>query len=101
MAHALLVMQGTFPPGSRIPAIIHGPAGTGVHGAILAGLTATAGFDGAVHMTKDGIFINGMVSFMVAVGILPVRIRFVGKTIMGIGATPKLHLSIVPMVSIG
>ena len=59
---------------------------------------ATAGFDIELHMPKGGMFTNGLLSLIFAHGVMPVTL-FAGRTTNVLGATPKLHWSIAPMVT--
>ena len=87
----------------------------GVHGAVVTGMqgmgvstpsaaevaAATCGLDGVVHMPNGMIFFMGMLSIIVAAGTLPALTRFSGVTTIVDGATPKEHINIAPIVTVG
>ena len=52
---------------------------------------ATAGFARDVHIIKGGIFTNGLLSIILAAGLLLVIVLFFGKTIKLEGPVPKVH----------
>ncbi len=56
---------------------------------------ATAGLDWVVHMRKGRMFFMGMLSMILAAGVM-VNNFFSGVTIRALGAVPKLHCSIAP-----
>ena len=72
----------------------HGPVVTGTQGpgtgapraAALA--ATTAGFAAELHRAKGGMFTKGMKSFTVASGMKLEVTRAMGRTTMGMGATP-------------
>src|SRR5689334_1237656 len=84
-------------------------AAPGAHGATVAGMQgmgvstpsaaavadATVGFATDMHMPKVGIFTIGLLSMMLAAG-APILVRFSGKTLRALGATPKVHIIIEP-----
>lgn len=84
-------------------------ADPGTHGAVVTGMQgigvstpkaaavaeATAGLDGELHMPKGGMLRIGLLSMILAIGIVVVT-RFAGKTLNVLGAAPKLHLSMAP-----
>lgn len=78
---------------------------TGTQGACVtvpsdeAMMAITAGFVGALHITKDGILTIGLLSIMFAAGIPLAFTAFVGKTLSGIGAEPKVHCIKAPVVT--
>jgi hypothetical protein len=83
----------------------HGAGMTGTHGAGVGTPRAadvaaiTAGFVGALHIPKGGIFTTGLKSMMFAAGLFSTITRLTGRTISEDGATPKLHCIIAPMTT--
>jgi len=83
----------------------HGLGMTGTHGAGVGTPRAadvaaiTAGFVGAVHIPKLGIFTTGLWSMMLAAGLPSTVTRLAGSTIRADGAAPKLHCIIAPMTT--
>ena len=79
----------------------HGAAMTGTQGAgvntpsLAAVAAATAGLDIVWHMPKGNMFTMGLLSMILAIGMVVVT-RLTGKTISVLGATPKLHCSVAP-----
>lgn len=82
---------------------IHGAAVTGVQGIGVSTpraaevAAATVGFASEVHMPKGRMLTNGLVSMMFATGNDELSTRLMGKTFSTEGATPKLHLSMLPV----
>lgn len=82
----------------------HGAAVAGTHGigvntpSAAAVAAATIGFAGQLHMPNGMTFTMGALSMMVAAG-APAMTHGVGKTFNDEGATPKLHCSMVPVVT--
>jgi hypothetical protein len=80
---------------------IHGAAVTGMQGigvntpSAAAVAAATVGFEGEVHMAKGMIFMNGLLSMILAIGIAVLTL-LIGRTIKEPGAIPKLHFNIAP-----
>ena len=80
----------------------HGAGVTGTQGigvrtpSAAAVAAATVGLDRDVHMPKGMMFTIGLLSMMLASGVI-VIVRFCGSTTRELGATPKLHCSIAPM----
>ena len=80
---------------------VHGAEVAGTHGAGVktpdAALVAaiTAGFVGAEHMPKVGMFTIGLLSMMLATG-APELIILSGRTASDAGATPKEQLIMAP-----
>src|SRR4051812_30395041 len=71
---------------------ITGTQGIGVSTPIAAAVAAaTAGFAGEMHIPNGMMFTIGLLSMMVAAGMLPVMHLFVGSTTSVPGARPKLH----------
>lgn len=77
----------------------------GVHGAVVTGMqgwgvrtpcaaavaAATCGLEGVVHIPNGITFVMGILSMMVAAGLLTVFTILVGITINEDGVVPKLH----------
>jgi len=82
---------------------IQGAAVTGVHGIGVSTpsaaevAAATVGFASEVHIPKGRMLTNGLVSMMFATGNDELSTRLMGKTFSTEGATPKLHLSMLPV----
>jgi len=75
----------------------------GVHGAVAPAALAdtAAGFDGELQMPNGMMFTNGLKSWMVATGAPPaVTGGPSGVTVSGVGATPNMHCSRAPIVTI-
>lgn len=95
----MLAMSTVGEPGA------HGAGMTGTHGAGVGTPRAadvvaiTAGFVGALHILKGGIFTTGLKSMMFAAGMFSTTTRLTGRTISDDGATPKLHCIIAPMTT--
>jgi hypothetical protein len=83
----------------------HGEVVTGMHGTGVGTPRAAdvaaikAGFAGALHIPKGGIFTAGLKSMMFAAGLFSTITRLTGRTISEGGATPKLHCIIAPMTT--
>lgn len=76
---------------------ITGTQGIGVNAPNAAAVAdATAGFAIDEHMPKGMMFTIGLLSMMVAAGVV-VSVRFSGNTTSELGAAPKLHCNIAPM----
>lgn len=94
----LLLIKTLVEPGT------HGAGITGIHGAgvgvpiAAAVAAATVGFDGVVHIPKGGMFFIGMLSMIVAAGVIT-SVLFSGVTISALGASPKLHFIMAPAVT--
>ena len=76
----------------------HGDAVAGTHGAGVkntGGGLFVAGFAGLLHMAKGMILAMGMLSMIVAAGIVAITL-LAGSTIMGTGAVPKEHINCAP-----
>jgi hypothetical protein len=79
----------------------HGAAVTGMQGIgvktpnAAAVAAATIGLAMDWHMPKGKIFTIGLLSIILAIGIVVVT-RFAGNTISELGATPKLHCKSAP-----
>jgi hypothetical protein len=77
-------------------AVVTGMQGIGVSTPIAAAVAAaTVGFEGEVHMAKGMMFMNGLLSMILAIG-MAVLILLIGRTIKEPGANPKLHFNIAP-----
>jgi hypothetical protein len=80
---------------------IMGTHGIGVNTPIAALVAAaTCGLARLWHMPKGIIFFMGMLSMMVAAGFPSTRTLFSGVTMRLLGATPKLHVHMAPIVTI-
>lgn len=60
---------------------------------------ATVGFPIELHMPNGNMFKRGMLSIMLAEGILPERTLFFGRTTKELGATPWEHLTIALIIT--
>ncbi len=81
-------------------AVVTGMQGCGVKTPDAAAVAAiTMGLLGDEHMPKGIIFFIGILSMIVAAGILLAVTRFSGVTTILLGATPKLQASIAPMTT--
>ena len=83
----------------------------GAHGATVFGIqgigvktpnaaevaAATVGLARELHIPKGNILTMGLLSIMVAAGLLQVNTLLVGNTVRVEGATPKLHVIIPPI----
>lgn len=79
---------------------ITGVQGIGVNTPAAAAVAAaTAGFARLVHMAKGRIFKKGILSIMVAAGILEALTQLVGRTIRLDGAIPKEHIQGAPFTT--
>jgi hypothetical protein len=58
---------------------------------------ATAGFVGVVHMPNGMMLTMGLLSIILAAGMLLVMVLLSGNTVSTLGATPKLHISVAPL----
>src|SRR5687767_13650134 len=83
----------------------HGAGMTGVHGmgvstpSAAAVAAATAGLAMLRHTAKGGMFTNGLLSMMFAAGMLEPSTLLVGSTFIVLGAAPKVHIIIAPVVT--
>lgn len=92
-------MSNVEEPGDH-GAVVTGVQGMGVRTPCAADVAdATDGFDIEVHIAKGMMFVIGILSIMLAIGVAVWTI-FVGRTVMVPGAVPKLHLSIAPLHTI-
>jgi hypothetical protein len=87
----------------------------GVHGAVVTGTQgigvrtpkaaavadATVGFEGEEHMPNGMMFFIGILSIMVAAGMLAPLTMFSGVITSEDGAAPKEHCNIAPIVTSG
>jgi hypothetical protein len=85
----------------------------GAHGAVVTGMQgmgvntpdaadvadATIGFASDWHIPNGMIFAIGILSMMLAIGVVVLTI-FVGRTVRELGVVPKLHFSIAPLHTI-
>ena len=86
-------------PGAQ-GAVVIGMHGIGVKTPKAAAVAdATVGFAIEVHITKGIMFNIGTLSMMLAIGMLVFTI-FTGRTVIELGAVPKLHFSIAPLHTI-
>jgi hypothetical protein len=82
--------------------VVTGTQGAGVGTPRAADVAAiTAGFVGALHMPKGMMFFMGILSIMVAAGMLAPLTRFSGVIVRVDGATPNEHINIAPIVTSG
>ncbi len=91
--HLELLLRATSPPIFTVgePGT-HGAGVTGTQGTGDPPAAMTAGLVGAEHNPNGAMFTMGMWSMMVAAGV-PARTLFVGRTVNGLGALPKLQAS--------
>jgi len=95
----MLAMGTVGEPGAH-GAAVTGTHGTGVGTPRAADVAAIkAGFVGALHIPKGGIFTTGLKSMMFAAGLFSTITRLTGRTIRDDGAAPKLHCIIAPMTT--
>lgn len=81
-------------------AVVTGVQGMGVRTPCAADVAdATVGFDVDWHIAKGMMFVIGILSMMLAIGVA-VLTMLAGRTVMVLGAVPKLHLSIAPLHTI-
>jgi hypothetical protein len=91
----ILAMRTVGDPGAH-GAIVTGMQGIGVNTPRAADVAAaTVGFASEEHIPKGIMFVNGMWSMILAMGMV-VLIRYMGRTEKEQGAIPKLHLSVAP-----
>jgi hypothetical protein len=57
---------------------------------------ATVGLARLVHMPNGMMLTMGLLSMMLAAGMLPVSILLIGRTTRVLGARPKLHCRVAP-----
>jgi|SRR5262249_52064425 len=101
------VRAGMLPICVSIAPGFHGPAITGMQGAGVSTpmaaevAAATAGFDGVVHIPNGGMFVIGIMSWIVPAGLPSTRTRFVGSTLSVDGAIPKLQVNVAVAVTFG
>lgn len=95
---------GIFPsvtlvaPGTQ--GVVTGTQGIGVSTPRAAAVAAaTVGFDGVVHMMKDGMFAIGAQSMMVAAGTFETFTIGVGVTTRVAGPVPNVHTIAAPMTT--
>ncbi len=60
---------------------------------------ATVGLDKVMHIPKGMMLTMGLWSIMLAAGMLEAKTRLVGSTFSVLGAIPKVHISIAPVVT--
>ncbi len=80
----------------------HGAAITGVHGAGVkntGGGLLVAGLTTELHIPKGRILTKGLLSMILAAGILAARTLLTGRTIKAHGATPKEHIICAPFTT--
>jgi len=95
----MLAMSTVGEPGAHGAGMI-GVHGTGVGTPRAADVAAIkAGFVGALHIPKGGIFTTGLKSMMFAAGLFSTITLLTGRTIRDDGAAPKLHCIIAPMAT--
>jgi len=82
-------------PGAQ-GAVVTGTQGMGVNTPNLAAVAAaTCGLASELHMPKGMILTMGLLSMMLAMGVLVVT-RFTGSTLSVLGVVPKLHCNCAP-----
>jgi len=78
---------------------------TGVHGpgvstpSAAAVSEAVAGFDSDMHTPNGMMFMNGLLSMMLAIGFFSAVTRFSGSTVIGAGAAPNEHMRLSPITT--
>lgn len=83
-------------PGTQ-GAMVIGIQGMGVKTPSAAAVAAaTMGLAMLMHVPKGNTFINGLLSMMLAAGMVA-RTLFVGKTTKLDGAAPNVHFNVAPM----
>jgi hypothetical protein len=81
-------------------AVVTGMQGMGVNTPIAADVAdATIGFASDWHIPNGMIFAIGILSIMLAIGVVVLTI-FLGRTVRELGVVPKLHLSIAVLHTI-
>lgn len=84
-------------PGTHVPTIL-GIHGIGVKTPKAAAVAeATVGLAKLLHIPKDMIFTNGLLSITVAIGCDDTFTKLVGKTVNVDGIAPKEHIKIAPL----
>ena len=92
----ILAINTVGAPGAQ-GATVTGVQGMGVKTPRAAAVAdATAGLDMEVHMPKGRIFTKGLLSMILAAGMVAIT-RFIGRTIRVLGAAPKLHCRLAPL----
>ena len=85
-------------PGAQ-GATVAGIHGMGVRTPRAAAVAAaTVGLAMDMHMPKVGMFTIGLLSMILAAG-APTFVRLSGRTVSALGAAPKLHIIIEPVVT--
>lgn len=98
----VLLSAGMFPISTFEDPGVHGAAVIGVQGIgvstprAAAVAEATAGLARLKHMMNGGMFTNGLLSMIVAEGVLA-SCLFVGRTFSVLGPVPKLHSIMAPV----
>lgn len=91
---AIIVLEA---PGDQ-GATVAGTQGIGVNTPNAAAVAAaTSGFEGDEHIPKVGMFTIGLLSIILAAGILLVITLLAGNTTNGAGATPNEQVIIAPI----
>lgn len=84
---------------------IHGATVIGVHGpgvntpSAAAVSEAVAGFDNDMHTPNIGMFMNGLLSMMLAIGFDSASTLFIGVTMIGAGDAPNEHIRLSPITT--
>lgn len=92
----LFLIETVIAPGAQ-GAVVTGMQGIGVSTPSAAEVAAaTCGFETVVHIAKDGILTIGLLSMIVAAGILDVVTMSSGSTLSVDGAVPKEHFIEAP-----
>jgi len=93
----IFAIKTLLEPGAH-GATVAGTHGIGVNTPMAAVVAeATTGFDSEEHVPKGGIFTTGILSIILAAGILQVITLFFGNTINEPGAAPKEQDIIAPI----
>lgn len=96
LSAGILPISTVGQPGAQGAGVI-GRQGMGVSTPNAAAVAAlTIGLAIELHMAKGGILRNGMLSIILAAGMVA-STRLLGRTIMVEGAAPKLHCIMAPL----
>jgi hypothetical protein len=80
-------------------ATVFGMQGIGVNTPKAAAVAdATIGLASDMHTPNGGIFTIGLLSMMLAAGV-PIMVLLTGSTLRALGAAPKVHIIIEPVVT--
>lgn len=99
LSAGMLLTSTVADPGAH-GATVTGVQGPGVSTPSAAAVSdAVAGFDSDMHTPNGVMFKNGLLSMIVAMGLLVASVMFVGSTVIGVGAAPKLHIRLSPITT--